>query len=103
MSEPLASEGIDLIRWTFTIDPAQLSAVEGYLSDLGLDVHASAEGRIVATWEEPDGDVDEVIEGLWAAHGAPFEITHEEFHRAALWSLHHEDDPQHHHVGRAVA
>ena len=102
MADHQDSGGIDLIRWTFTIDPDRRTEVEGYLADLGLDVQASAEGRVVATWEEPDQDVDEVIEGLWAIHESPFEVTHEEFHRTALLSLHHEDSGDHH-VGRAVA
>ena len=93
---------IDLIRWTFTIEPARSPGVEAYLADLGLDVHVQGGSRFVVTWEEPDGDADEVIEGLWAAYGEPFEVTHEEFHRVNLLTLHHEDaaEPD---SGRAVA
>ena len=32
-------------------------------------------------WEEPEGDLDEVVEALWEINGGPFEVTHEEFHR----------------------
>jgi len=102
MSEERAESAIDLIRWTFTIDPARAGGVEDYLANLGLDVHRQGCGRIVATWEEPDRDPDGVIEGLWAAYGEPFEVTHEEFHRLNLLALHHEDSSEGE-PGRAVA
>lgn len=74
---------IDLIRWTFTIDPSRKSAVEEYLGDLGIDVHIAADGQALALWDEPeaDADTDAIVEGLWEAHGATFEVTHEEFAR----------------------
>ena len=102
MSEERAHAEIDLIRWTFTIDPSRAAGVEGYLADLGLDVHIQGGGRYVVTWDEPDGDVDATIEGLWAVYGKPFEVTHEEFHRLNLLALHHDDsaEPE---GGRAVA
>lgn len=91
---------IDLIRWTFTVDPAQLRAVETYLTDQGLEVHARPDGKIVATWDEPEGDIDEVVEGLWEVHGTPFEVTHEEFSRLNLLAYQADDADD---AGRAVA
>jgi hypothetical protein len=74
---------IDLIRWTFTIDPARKAVVEEYLGDLGIDVHVAADGQSTALWDEPeaDADTDAIIEGLWEALGHTFEVTHEEFSR----------------------
>ena len=84
---------IDMIRITFTVDPTHRSEIEAYLADLGLDVHARADGHVTAFWEEPDGNLDEVVEGLWEINGMPFEVTHEEFSRLSLLVYHHEDDP----------
>lgn len=83
---------IDMIRWTFTADPARSAEIERLLIDLGLEVTARGEGRFVATWEEPEGDVDRVVEQLWEANGSPFEVTHEAFHRLELLS--YTDDPE---------
>lgn len=82
----------DLIRWTFTADPAKREEVETFLRDLGWEVQTRAEGQTVATWDEPEGDPDEVVEQLWAVHGEPFEVTHEEFRRNELLVYHHEDE-----------
>jgi hypothetical protein len=96
MTEPSGNPGRDLIRWTFTTDPYKRAEVEGYLNDLGLDVLVRGESLFIVTWEEPDHDLDEVIEELWALNGSPFEVTEEEFHRTSLLTLHHaEDDPGH--------
>ena len=83
---------IDLIRWTFTIAPENRAAVEEHLADLGLDVLVHDGSHFVVTWDEPEGNIDEVIEAIWAINGVPFEITQEEFHRQNLLHLHHEDD-----------
>jgi hypothetical protein len=83
---------LDLIRWTFTIDPAKREPVEDYLSELGLDWHGRGEGQYLVNWDEPEGDPDEVIDELWALNGAPFEVTHEEFHRLNLLVYHVEDE-----------
>ena len=91
----------DLIRWTFTIDPAHRPEIEGHLTDLGLDVVVYDESKFVVTWEEPDEETDPVIEALWALNGAPFEVTQEDFHRLGLHVLHHEDEATE--GGRAVA
>ncbi|QDV37611.1 hypothetical protein [Tautonia plasticadhaerens] len=75
---------VDMIRWTFTADPAKSAEIERLLVDLGLEVTPRGGGRFVATWEEPEGDVDEVVEQLWEINGSPFEVTHEAFRRLEL-------------------
>lgn len=82
----------DLIRWTFTIDPARLAEVVGLLNDHGLHVHDHGDGLLVATWDEPEGDPDELIEALWEVHGAPFEVTHESFRRLEHLAYHLDED-----------
>lgn len=81
----------DMIRWTFTIDPARSGEVEGYLADLGPEVYTHGEGRFTVLWEEPEGDLGEVVEALWEVHGGPFEVTHEEFRREG-YSVYHADE-----------
>jgi len=75
---------VEMIRWTFAVDPAHRGEIETYLLDQGLEVLVRGEETMVATWDEPEGSIEEVIEGMWAIHGAPFEVTHEEFHRSNL-------------------
>lgn len=75
---------VEMIRWTFAVDPAHRAEIEAYLTDQGLEVLVRGEETIVATWDEPEGSIEEVIEGMWAITGTPFEVTHEEFHRANL-------------------
>ncbi|WP_165249886.1 hypothetical protein [Paludisphaera soli] len=75
---------IEMIRWTFAVDPAHRGEIETYLLDQGLEVLVRGEETMVATWDEPEGSIEEVIEGMWAIAGSPFEVTHEEFHRANL-------------------
>ena len=87
MSDGINPAPIDLIRWTFTIDPERRVDLEAYLADLGLDVVVRDDRQFVVSWEEPDRDLDEVIQELWAIYGEPFELTHEEFHRQALLSV----------------
>jgi hypothetical protein len=93
MSEADETLSIELIRWTFTVDPAHKAEIEAYLVDQGLEVMVRGEDTLVATWDEPEGEIDEVIEELWAINGQPFEVTHEEFHRANLL-VHHVEDPE---------
>jgi hypothetical protein len=83
---------LDLIRWTFTSDPARRAAIEEHLTDLGLDVLVYDGCRFLVTWDEPDRDVDEVITALWDLNGAPFEVTQEDFHRTGLNCLNHVDE-----------
>ena len=93
MSHEPNAPTIDLIRLTFIIDPARRPEVETYLTDLGLDVQVRGEEVFVVTWEEPGRDIEELIEGLWAAHGEPFEVTHEAFRRLDLLVYHAEREP----------
>lgn len=83
---------IDMIRITFTADPAHRAEIEGYLADLGVDVHTWGDGHVTAFWEEPEGDLDEVVEHLWEINEAPFEVTQEAFRRLNLLVYHHEED-----------
>ncbi len=99
MSAEDATPTIDMIRWTFTVDPAKRAAIEGYLTDQGLEVTVRGEETMIALWDEPEGEIEEVVEGLWAVAGAPFEITHEEFHRTDLLVYHDAGDDD----ARAVA
>ena len=92
MSDVQTTATIDMIRWSFTADPARSAEIEAHLSDLGLDVYVKGEGRFTAIWEEPEGDPDEVVERLWEINGAPFEVTHEEFSRLSLLAYHAEDE-----------
>jgi len=92
MSNEVDTNSIDLIRWTFSVNPGQREAIETYLADLGLDVVVQEDIRFVVSWEEPDREVDEVIEAIWELNGEPFEVTQEEFHRLALHTLQHEDE-----------
>lgn len=92
MSLEETAPSLDLIRWTFTVDPEQRAAIENHLTDLGLDVTVRDDAQFVVCWEEPDESVDEVIEEIWALNGAPFEIAQEEFHRLNLSVLQHADD-----------
>jgi hypothetical protein len=93
MSEADETLSIELIRWTFTVDPAHKAEIEAYLVDQGLEVMVRGEDTLVATWDEPEGEIDEVIEELWAINGQPFEVTHEEFHRANLL-VYHVEEPE---------
>jgi hypothetical protein len=91
MGEGLNAATIDLIRWTFSADPERRGEIEEHLSDLGLDVLVRDGDHFVVTWDEPEGNIDEVIEAIWAINGVPFEITQEEFHRQSLLHLHHDE------------
>ena len=84
---------IDMIRWTFTADPARSAEIERHLTDLGADAYVRGEGQFTAIWEEPEGDLDEVVEHLWALNGEPFEVTHEAFRRLDLLVYHAEHEP----------
>jgi hypothetical protein len=84
VSETPTPHSIDMIRWTFTVNPARRQEIESHLVDLGLEVHTKGDDLMMVLWEEPEGNVDELIEELWSIHGEPFEVTHEEFHRLSL-------------------
>jgi hypothetical protein len=90
----ISAEGtlsVELIRWTFTVKPEKRVEIETHLLDLGLEIQARGDDALVVTWDEPDGGVEDLIEELWAIHGEPFEITHEEFHRASMLIYHPEE------------
>ncbi len=91
MSNGTDAASIDLIRWTFSVNPEQREPIETYLADLGLDVVVQDDARFVVSWEEPDREIDEVIETIWELNGETFEVTQEEFHRLALHTLHDEE------------
>ncbi len=89
---PVAQDAApDLLRWTFTVDKAHRQAIEDHLADLGADVWVREEVKFTVTWDEPEGEMLEVIEALWAIRGEPFEVTQEEFRRLALHVLEHDD------------
>lgn len=93
MSPEMKSGTPDLVRWSFSIDPAHREAIEGHLSDLGADVLVREGRDVLVTWDEPDQDDEsEVIEALWALNGAPFEVVSETFHRLELHTIHHVED-----------
>src|SRR4051812_35429137 len=95
MGDGLNAGTIDLIRWTFPADPDRAAAIEEHLADLGLDVLVRDGAQFLVTWDEPEGNIDEVIEAIWSINGEPFEVTQEEFHRQTLLHLHHEDGDAH--------
>src|SRR4051794_38056551 len=78
---------VDLVRWTFTADPDRRTGIEAHLDDLGADVLVRGGDQFVVTWEEPEGDMEAVVEALWEINGGPFEATLEEFHRVGLHTL----------------
>ncbi len=90
MSDGQETPHLDMIRWTFTTDASKKAEIETYLGESGIELLDRGEGNFVAIWDEPEGDVDEVIEGLWEALGSTFEVTHEEFRRTDLSVYEHE-------------
>lgn len=81
---------VDMLRWTFTVGADAVEAVETHLSDLGADVFVRDGGTFHVTWDEPDADLDPVVEAIWGLAGEHFEITQEEFHRLNLHLLQHD-------------
>jgi hypothetical protein len=92
MSQEPNTGSIDLIRWTFTVNPTHRDEIRGHLADMGLDVLVHGEDMFVVTWEEPDNTAEEVIEEIWEINGAPFDVTQEDFHRVGLHTYHHAED-----------
>ncbi len=90
MNDPQTPSTIDLIRWSFTPDPAHRAAIRDYLLDLGAEVLQQGD-RFIVLWDDPNEDLDEVVGELWDIQGTPFEITHEEFRRLSL-SVYDEED-----------
>jgi hypothetical protein len=94
MSHETNTPSLDLIRWAFTIDAARRTEIEGHLADLGADVLVREGTEFLVTWDEPEDDLAEVIEAIWALNGEPFDVVQEEFHRLSLHTLQHcEDEP----------
>ena len=92
MSDEQPDLAIDLIRWTFSVNAEHAPAIEEHLCDLGLDVLVREESLFVVTWDEPEGNLDAVIEAIWSLNDEPFEITQEEFQRRNILHVHHEDE-----------
>ncbi len=82
---------VDLVRWTFAVDPDRRTEIVAYLHDHGADVLVRGEDQLVVSWEEPEGNLEEMIEALWGLNGGPFEVTVEEFHRIGLHTLESDD------------
>jgi len=79
-----AENTIDLVRWTFTVESDKSQAVEAFLADQGAEVFVRPEGQFVVLWDEPEAELDEVVEELWEVAGVAIEITHETFKRNEL-------------------
>lgn len=91
MSDAHDPNSIDLIRWSFSVNPAHKAAIEEHLTDLGLDVLVREDAQFLVSWDEPEGNLDAVIEALWALNEEPFDITQEEFHCQSLFHVHPDD------------
>ena len=92
MSHDMKSVPTDLVRWSFTINPAHRVAIEGHLIDQGADVLVREGQEFAVFWDEPEDDLTEVIEAIWSLNGEPFEVVQEGFHRLDLHTIHHEED-----------
>lgn len=93
MSPTQNEPSTDLIRWTFTADPSRRSDLDTLLDDLGAEVFSQADGRFLVLWDEPEADLDEVVERLWELNGSTFEVTHEAFGRLDLLVYQAEGEP----------
>ena len=82
---------VDLVRWTFAVDPDRRPQIEARLHDHGADVLVRSNDQLVVSWEEPEGDMEDLIEALWELNGGPFEVTVEQFHRLGLHTLESDD------------
>lgn len=92
MSQDAKSASTDVVRWSFAINPANRDAIEGHLADLGADILIRDGQDFVVTWDEPEGDLTDVIEAIWALNGEPFDVIHEAFQRLELHTIQHVDD-----------
>jgi hypothetical protein len=92
MSSAATSASNDLVRWSFTIDPVHRGEIESHLLDLGADVLVREGQDFVVTWDEPEGDLGDVIELIWSLNGGPFEVIQEVFHRLELNTIQHVED-----------
>ena len=80
----------DLVRWTFAVAPDRRNEIESHLHDLGADVLVRGGEHLVVSWEEPDGEMEELVECL-ELNGGPFEVTVEQFRRVGLHTLESDD------------
>lgn len=87
-------QSLDMVRWTFKADPESRIELEAYLLDHGADVHVKNEADFIVLWDEPEFDMDLVVDALWEINGEEFEITHEEFHRLSLLAYHQNTDDE---------
>jgi hypothetical protein len=92
MSHDMKSGTTDLVRWSFTINPAHRVAIEGHLADLGADILVRDDQDFTVTWDEPEDDLSDVIEAIWGVNGEPFDVIEESFQRLDLQTIHHEDE-----------
>ena len=92
MSHDPKSSSTDLVRWSFTINPDHRGAIESHLTDLGADVLVREGHDFLVTWDEPGGDLYDVIEAIWDLNGEPFDVIEEGFHRLELHTIHHVED-----------
>lgn len=92
MSHDTTSGTVDLVRWSFSIETDRAPEIQAHLNDLGADVLVRDGRDFLVTWDEPEGDIAEVIEAIWSINGAPFDVIQEVFHRLELHTFHHVDD-----------
>ena len=92
MSQDTNAPSIDMVRWSFTVNPDHRTEIETHLDDLGAGVYVRGEGQFTVIWEEPEGELEGIIEALWSLNGTPFEVTQEEFQRLSLHTLEHAED-----------
>ncbi len=92
MSHDMKTPAPDLVRWAFTVDPAHHVEIEGHLVDLGADVLVREGTEFLVTWDEPEAELDEVVEALWSINGEPFDVVQEVFQRLSLHTLQHCED-----------
>jgi hypothetical protein len=92
MSLDTTSASTDLVRWSFTINPAHRTEIEAHLLDLGADVLVREGQDFVVIWDEPEDDLAEVIEAIWVLNDEPFDVIREGFHRLDLHTIQHAED-----------
>jgi hypothetical protein len=92
MSHDTSAPSIDMVRLSFTVSPDHRTEIETHLDDLGADVYVRGESQFTVIWEEPEADLEEVIEALWSLNGKPFAVTQEEFQRLSLHTVEHAED-----------
>ncbi|MDX2037155.1 MAG: hypothetical protein SFX72_10925 [Isosphaeraceae bacterium] len=84
-------QNIDMIRWTFRVEPEKAQEIEDRLVEIGMDVSIYDDGTFQTTWDEPDRELDSVVEEIWTLNGSPFDITQESFQRTSLLVYHTEE------------